>query len=70
MVVNESIKSNFQTPFQSSLICNRYLEIVLLIQLCKPTTKCMQYCKNPKIPDTRKFAVITLQVEQDGFSLE
>ena len=30
----------------------------------------IQYCKNPKISDTRKFAVITLKVEQDGFSLE
>ena len=29
-----------------------------------------QYCKTPKILDTRKFAVITLKVEQDGFSLE
>ena len=28
------------------------------------------YRKNPKISDTWKFAVITLQVEQDGFSLE
>ena len=28
------------------------------------------YRKNPKILDTRKFAVITLKVEQDGFSLE
>ena len=28
------------------------------------------YCKTPKISDTRKFAVITLKVEQDGFSLE
>ena len=26
--------------------------------------------KNPKISDSRKFAVITLKVEQDGFSLE
>ena len=26
--------------------------------------------KIPKISDTRKFAVITLKVEQDGFSLE
>ena len=26
--------------------------------------------KNPKISDTRIFAVITLKVEQDGFSLE
>ena len=26
--------------------------------------------KNPKISDNRKFAVITLKVEQDGFSLE
>ena len=30
----------------------------------------MLYCKNPKILDTQKFAVITLKVEQDGFSLE
>ena len=29
-----------------------------------------EYRKNPKISDTRKFAVITLKVEQDGFSLE
>ena len=28
------------------------------------------YRKNPKISDTRKFAVITLKVEQDGFSLQ
>ena len=28
------------------------------------------YHKNPKISDTQKFAVITLKVEQDGFSLE
>ena len=28
------------------------------------------YCKNPKISDTRKLAVIILKVEQDGFSLE
>ena len=28
------------------------------------------YRKNPKISDTRKFAVITLKIEQDGFSLE
>ena len=27
------------------------------------------YRKNPKISDTRKFAVITLKVERDGFSL-
>ena len=26
--------------------------------------------KNPKISDTRKFAVITLKVEQDRFYLE
>ena len=31
---------------------------------------CSDYHKNPKISDTRKFAVITLKVEQDGFSLE
>ena len=28
------------------------------------------YRKNPKISDTQKFAVITLKVKQDGFSLE
>ena len=28
------------------------------------------YCKNPKISDTRKFAVITLKFEQDGFTEE
>ena len=29
-----------------------------------------QYRKNSKILDSRKFAVITLKVEQNGFSLE
>ena len=29
----------------------------------------LKYRKNPKILDTLKFAVITLKVEQDGFSL-
>ena len=28
------------------------------------------YRKNPKILDTRNFAVITLKVEQDGINLE
>ena len=28
------------------------------------------YCKNPKVSDTQKFAVITLKVEKDGFILE
>ena len=28
------------------------------------------YRKNPKTLDIRKFAVITLKFEQDGFSLE
>ena len=31
---------------------------------------CYQYRKNPKISNTREFSVITLKVEQDGFSLE
>ena len=30
----------------------------------------LDYRKNPKISDTRKFAVITLKLEQNGFSLE
>ena len=30
----------------------------------------LEYHKTPKISDTRKFAVITLKVDQDGFSLE
>ena len=29
----------------------------------------LNYRKIPKISDTQKFAVITLKVEQDGFSL-
>ena len=32
--------------------------------------KIYNYRKNPNISDTWKFAVITLKVEQDGFSLE
>ena len=38
----------------------------------KPASLChwkSSYRKNPKISDTRKFIVITLKVEQDGFSL-
>ena len=30
----------------------------------------LDYCKNLKISDTQKVAVITVKVEQDGFSLE
>ena len=30
----------------------------------------LNYRKTPKISDTRTFAVITLKVEKDGFSLE
>ena len=32
--------------------------------------KNLKYRKNPKILDTRKFAVITLKFEQDGFTEE
>ena len=32
--------------------------------------RCLLYCKNHKISNTRKFVVITLKVEQDGYSLE
>ena len=42
--------------FRSSLIYPR---------LIGPNT----YRKNPKISDTREFAVVTLEGEQDGFSL-
>ena len=30
----------------------------------------LSYRKSPKISNTRKFDVITLKVEQNGFSLE
>ena len=33
-------------------------------------TENSSYSKNPKISDTRKFDVIILKVEQDGFSLQ
>ena len=33
-------------------------------------TQAIQYRKIPKISDTRKFAVITLKIEQDVFCLE
>ena len=36
--------------------------------LCRWVT--LKYRKNPKISDPRKFAVITLKVEQNGFSLK
>ena len=47
----------------------------VLTSLCHGCSTCgcihMQgYCKNPKISDTWKFAVITLKAEQDGFSLQ
>ena len=35
----------------------------------KHRTHWLHYRKNPKISDTRKFGVITLKIEQDGFSL-
>ena len=38
--------------------CNRPMLLIYL------------YRKNPTISDTRKFAVFTLKVEQDGFSLQ
>ena len=34
----------------------------------KKNAQTHDYCKNPKISDTGKFAVITLKVEQDGVS--
>ena len=38
--------------------------------LYSPETAPIAYHKNPKFSDTQNFAVITLKVEQDGFSLE
>ena len=35
--------------------------------LCK---RKINYCKNPKIRTPEKFAVITLNFEQDGFTIE
>ena len=35
-----------------------------------PQNKFLEYRKNHKISDAWKFAVITLKVEQDGFSSE
>ena len=45
-------------------------ELALLPELILSCDDYMTYRKNPKISDTRKFAVITLKVEQDGLSLE
>ena len=42
--------------------------IALLVRILFNDYTCPYYRKNPKISDTRKFAVITLKVEQDGFS--
>ena len=42
---------------------------VQTFQIFMVKKKGCSYRKNPKISDTRKFAVITLKVEQDGFSL-
>ena len=46
---------------------------VTIIGECQKSKKKLyifNYHKNPKISDTQTFAVITLKVEQDGFSLE
>ena len=53
-----STGSNFRIMFQVS----EYLGILRYLLL--------DYRKNCKILDTQKFAVITLKVEQCGFSLE
>ena len=45
-------------------------ELPGLQQGCMIQQGCMKYRKNPKILNTRKFALITLKVEQDDFSLE
>ena len=37
---------------------------------CLQLLQCGNYNKNPKISDTPKFAVITLNFEQDGFTKE
>ena len=50
---------------------SKTLDISLILQVIfyfKDATNV--YHKTPKISDTRKFAVITLKVEQDGFTLE
>ena len=43
---------------------------MVMLHYCDAGSKQVWYCKNPKILDARKFAVITLKVGQDGVSLE
>ena len=45
--------------------CSMVFSVLVLVILFL-----MGYRKIPKISDTRKFIVITLKVEQDGFTLE
>ena len=48
------------------IVEQHYIVVTVLILFSQDQT----YRKILKISDTRKFAVITLKVEQDGFSLE
>ena len=47
-----------------------YSSCSVQIENLSPGTTVVYTIKNPKISDTQKFAVITLKVEQDGFSLQ
>ena len=49
---------------------NSVTQIRLILWVYTVGLDLFKYHKNPKISDTRKFAVITLKVEQGGFSLE
>ena len=60
-MVYSALTHNNITPDKHRRLTLSYTANALLLNM---------YHKNPKISDTWKFAVITLKVEQDGFSLE
>ena len=53
---------------QKGFAWHQYMVQILFV--ARVSSQSPIYCKNPKISNTRKFAVITLKVEQDYFSLE
>ena len=68
---NEFMEDEKCHNLMSWLKCNGWKNIVIPIHVGHFVLRVIpSYRKNPKILDTQKFAVITLKIEEDGFSLE
>ena len=67
---NANLVSDSSSPRGQSIIPSHHCTVSHLLGIFLQETRKKKYCKIPNISDTRKFAVITLKVEQDGLSLE